>query len=73
LADQGVPAHALSTTFIYPDYHKPGDEVDKIDFPNMEGVTKAIALGIWTLANSEQAPKWTDDPKAEKYRAARGG
>ena len=74
LALKGVPAHALSTTFVYPDYHKAGDHADKLDYENMTAVTKAIALGIWTLANSDKAPEWNaENPNTERYRAARAG
>ena len=32
------------------DYHRPGDEVDKIDFPRMEKITRTIYLMIWEIA-----------------------
>jgi Zn-dependent M28 family amino/carboxypeptidase len=35
LADLGVPAHTVCVAFSYPDYHRPGDHWDKIDYENM--------------------------------------
>jgi Zn-dependent M28 family amino/carboxypeptidase len=39
------------------DYHRPGDEVSKIDFQKMERVTRTIFLTGWELANLPTRPK----------------
>jgi hypothetical protein len=68
LADQGVPAHTLCTTFVYPDYHGAGDHWDKIDYPNMEKVDRMTALALVMIANNAEAPKWNDaNPKTARY------
>lgn len=68
LADQGVPAHTLCTTFIFPDYHKVSDHWDKVDYDNMAQVNRAVALALLMLANDPVEPKWNAaNPKAEKY------
>jgi peptidase M28-like protein len=68
LADQGVPAHTFLTTFEFPDYHKVGDEWDKIDYANLEKVTRTIALTVMMIADDPQPPHWNEsNPKTEKY------
>jgi Zn-dependent M28 family amino/carboxypeptidase len=71
LADLGVPSHTICTAFIFPDYHKAGDHWDKVDYDNMANVLKAVGLGVLTIADSSQEPKWNaENPKAAKYLAA---
>ncbi len=72
LAKKGVPAHSVSVTFFFPDYHGVGDHWDKIDYENMAAVTRTIALGVLELAESREAPRWNpENTKAEPYREAR--
>lgn len=71
LADQGIPAHTISVAYGFPDYHKPGDDSDKIDFENMVKVNRAVALAVATIANNSQVPQWdATNPKAAKYLEA---
>jgi Zn-dependent M28 family amino/carboxypeptidase len=49
LADQGVPAHTILTSFEFPDYHKVGDEWNKIDYTNLAKVDRAIALTVMMI------------------------
>jgi len=68
LADVGVPAHTLLTAFEFPDYHKVGDEWDKIDYANLQKVDRTIALTLMMIADDPQPPRWNEaNPKAEKY------
>jgi Zn-dependent M28 family amino/carboxypeptidase len=68
LADVGVPAHTLCVAFIFPDYHKVGDHWDKIDYPNLARTDRMVALALWMIASSEEAPKWNHaNPKTERY------
>jgi len=67
-AEAGIPSTTLSVAYIYPDYHKPGDEWQKLDYDNMAKVDLAIALGILKIADSAEAPHWNqDNPKAARY------
>jgi Peptidase family M28 len=67
-ADQGVPAHSLCTVFMYPDYHSVGDHWDKIDYPNLEKITRTVALGLLMLGENPSEPKWNEaNPKAAPY------
>ena len=71
LADAGVPAHTLAVAFEFPDYHKVGDEWQKIDYDNMAKVDRMVALGLLSIANSIAVPRWNaDNPKTEQYRKA---
>ncbi len=71
MAFLGVPSCTLCTAYEYPDYHRVGDEVDKIDFGNMAQIDKMVALGVWEMANSAQVPKWDEsNPKTARYVTA---
>jgi hypothetical protein len=39
------------------DYHRPGDEVQKIDFQKMEKVTRTVYMLLWEVANRATRPK----------------
>jgi Zn-dependent M28 family amino/carboxypeptidase len=68
LADAGVPAHTLAVAFMFPDYHQPGDEWQKIDYTNMAKITQAVAASALALANRPEAVHWLKgNPKAERY------
>jgi hypothetical protein len=55
-------------SYIFPDYHRPGDEWPKLDYDNMAKVDLAVALGVWSMANNPKAPEWNrDNPKASRY------
>ncbi len=71
-ADAGVPSTTLSVSYIFPDYHRPGDEWPKLDYDNMTQVDDAVALGVFRIANSTEAPQWNkDNPKTARYVEAR--
>ncbi|BDC49496.1 hypothetical protein F183_A18120 [Bryobacterales bacterium F-183] len=71
LADAGVPALTLAVTWIFPDYHRPTDHWDKIDYTNMERVVRTCALTAERIADTEAPPHWiTTNPKVEKYAKA---
>jgi hypothetical protein len=71
-ADAGIPSTTISVSYVFPDYHQPGDEWPKLDYENMAKVDVCIALGIWNIANSDQAPQWNrENPNVAPYVAAR--
>jgi hypothetical protein len=71
-ADAGIPSTTLSVSYVFPDYHQPGDEWQKLDYDNMAKVDVTVALGILEMADSAQAPQWNkDNPKAARYVQAR--
>jgi hypothetical protein len=71
-ADAGIPSTTISVSYVFPDYHKPGDEWPKLDYENMAKVDVCIGLGIWNIANREKAPEWNrENPNVAPYLAAR--
>ena len=42
---------------VYQEYHQPGDEVEKIDFEQMEMVARTIFVTGWELANTPLRPR----------------
>jgi hypothetical protein len=67
-ADAGIPSTTLSVSYIFPDYHQPGDEWEKLDYDNLAKVDVTVALGVLEMANSAQAPQWNkENPKAARY------
>ena len=73
-AQAGIPAHTVSNGYLFPEYHAPGDHWEKIDCDNMAGLTRALALGVLTMADDVRAPQWNGaNEKTEAFRkAARG-
>jgi Zn-dependent M28 family amino/carboxypeptidase len=71
-AEAGVPSTTLSVGYIFPDYHRPGDEWPKLDYDNMAKVDGAVALGVYGMADSAEAPQWNKgNPKTARYVQAR--
>ena len=74
LADLGVPSHTIAAAYEFPDYHKVGDEWQKIDYDNMAKLDRVITAAVLEIANSSKTPQWNVDSKsAEKYRKAAQG
>ena len=68
LADLGVPAHTVSVSYLFPDYHGAGDHWEKIDYANLERVARAVGLGLLALADEAQEPRWDEqNPKTERF------
>jgi hypothetical protein len=42
---------------VHEDYHRPGDEWQKIDYEKMEKVTRTIYMTLWEVANLPVRPK----------------
>ncbi|HEY3739005.1 MAG TPA: M28 family peptidase, partial [Bryobacteraceae bacterium] len=72
LAAAGVPSTTLSVAYEFPDYHKVGDEWQKVDYANMALVDRTIALAAIDIANSAETPRWNaSNPKVEPFIKAR--
>jgi Zn-dependent M28 family amino/carboxypeptidase len=70
-AVKGIPAHTICVAYQFPDYHKVGDHWDKVDFANMSHVDRMVALGLLTIANDPDRPRWNEsNPKAARYAQA---
>jgi hypothetical protein len=71
LADAGVPAHTLSVAYLFPDYHRPGDEWQKLNYPNLAATDLLIALAMMDLASDAPPPEWNAElPATKPYVAA---
>ena len=71
LADAGVPAHTLSVGYMFPDYHRPSDEWPKLDYANLALVDRTVAVAVYEVADSADAPQWKDMPQTQRYIKAR--
>ncbi len=71
LAKAGIPAHTLSVTYEFPDYHAVGDEWQKIDYDNMAKVDQAVGIAVLRLAQALTVPHWSESyPAAKPYSDA---
>ncbi len=61
-AQHGIPV-AFYFTGLHADYHKPSDEVSRIDFDKLQRVSQTILATAWTLANAPSRPR-LDHPDA---------
>jgi hypothetical protein len=55
-AKMGIPI-AFFTTGLHEDYHRPTDTPDKIDYKEMQQISKTLAAVGWELANQSGRPK----------------
>jgi Zn-dependent M28 family amino/carboxypeptidase len=58
LALRGVVAHTVSSFGLHADYHRPSDEVSKIDFKLMTSSIGSMIEPVRWLANSTFRPAW---------------
>lgn len=66
LAEAGIPSHTLCVAFQFPDYHRVGDEWEKLNYPNMARVDAAVAAGVLSLASDTAPPAWRGDVAGAK-------
>lgn len=68
LADAGVPAITLAAAWTFPDYHRPGDHWDKLNYDHMANLAGAVALTTLAIADAPEAPRWIEsNPKTAPY------
>lgn len=63
LAKRGVVAHTFAGGLMEENYHRPSDEVGRIDFDNMLAAINSMVEPIWWLVNSDFVPQWKDGKK----------
>ncbi len=66
LAEAGVVSHTLCVAFQFPDYHRVGDEWEKLNYRNMAAVDAVVAAGLLELASDAVPPQWRHDKSAAK-------
>jgi Zn-dependent M28 family amino/carboxypeptidase len=55
-AKSGVPI-AFFTTGLHPDYHRPTDTPEKIDYKEMQSISRTVAAVAWQLGTQDQRPE----------------
>ena len=58
LAVRGVVAHTVSSFGLHSDYHRPSDDISKIDFAFMTRSINSLVKPIQWLANTRFRPAW---------------
>lgn len=58
-ARKGIIAHTLSTFNLHADYHRPSDDVSRVDFEHMTGVINAAARAARLLVDGVK-PEWKE-------------
>lgn len=58
LAVRGVVAHTVSSFGLHTDYHRPSDDISKIDFAFMTRSINSLVKPIQWLANTKFRPAW---------------
>jgi hypothetical protein len=49
-------------TGFHPDYHKPTDTANKINFEKMAKVLKLVYLTAWEIAEQSRGPRFSHGP-----------
>ena len=55
---KGIVAHSLSAGSLHPDYHQPGDEVEKLDIPHMTQIIRQLLDVTREFSERDEAPAW---------------
>ena len=63
LARQGIVAQTVSSFGLHKDYHRPSDEISRIDLHHMEQAIHSMMKPVTWLANSEFKPEWVEGKK----------
>ena len=58
-AQRGIPAHTVSSFNLHSDYHRPSDDVSRVDFAHMTAVIRAVAAAARLLADGV-TPQWNE-------------
>lgn len=61
-AQKGIPV-AFFFTGLHGDYHRPSDEVSRIDFSKLQRVARTVLATAWTLANAPTRPRLDAPPQ----------
>lgn len=64
----GIPSVFFFTGF-HPDYHRPSDTADKINYEKMERILRLLYLSAWELADQTSPPRFM----VPRSTAAKGG
>ncbi len=68
---KGIIAHSISAGSLHEDYHRPTDEVSKIEFAHMTAVINGLYQVIHEFASRDSRPKLTEKGQRMMQRSAR--
>lgn len=70
LARHGIVAHSISAGSLHKDYHRPSDEVSKLDIPHMTKIVRGLYDVVLEFANRDAKPAWNEagQKRVEKIR-----
>ena len=68
---KGVVAHSVSAGSLHPDYHKPGDEIEKLDVPHMTAIIRGLFGVTKALAARDEPPAWNEQGQKALERVGR--
>jgi Zn-dependent M28 family amino/carboxypeptidase len=63
LARKGIIAHTVSSYGLHTDYHRPSDDLSKVDFAHMTEAIASMVGPVKWLVNTNFKPQWAKDGK----------
>src|ERR1043165_1262547 len=63
LALKGIIAHTVSSFGLHPDYHRPSDDLSKVDFAHMTEAIASMVGPVKWLVNTDFKPQWAKGGK----------
>jgi Zn-dependent M28 family amino/carboxypeptidase len=63
LARQGIVAQTVSSYGLHQDYHRPSDDLSRIDFAHMEQAIRSMVAPVKWLADTDFKPQWVEGRK----------
>ncbi len=65
LAQKGIIAHTVSSYGLHTDYHRPSDDLSRVDFAHMTDAIASMVGPIEWLVNSDFKPQWSKDGRPQ--------
>lgn len=59
-ARAGIVAHSISAGSLHKDYHRPSDELSRIDTVHMTQIVRGLYEVVVDCANQRERPQWTE-------------
>lgn len=63
LATKGIIAHTVSSYGLHSDYHRPSDDLARVDFAHMTEAIDSMVEPVRWLVNSDFKPQWNENGK----------
>jgi len=65
LARKGIIAHTVSSYGLHSDYHRPSDDLSRVDFAHMTEAIASMVVPVEWLVNTDFKPQWSKDGKPQ--------